>query len=250
MTGIQTTPDPASPDSASPDPASADEAAPAPRRLGEEVLLDYAAGALDEATALLVAAHLTLCPRARAAVSAAEAVGGLMLAGEAPVPLREGALDRLFARLEGTADAVEVAPVPTDDEIAGLPAPVRRRIATHGGRWSFVAPGVRDMDLGFDAPRGAGASRPGAVKLYRIEPGRGVPSHTHRGSEVTLVLAGAFADGHDRYGPGDIAVATPRVTHKPVAEPGAVCYALAITDAPLQLTGALGLVQRALGGAD
>lgn len=230
-----------------------DEAPAVPRRFGEEVLLDYAAGTLDEPTTLLVAAHLTLCPDARETVALAEAVGGVLLEETAPAPLRPGGLDRLFAAVG--ADRPSDAPASpatgtSEEEIARLPAPVRRRIAARGGKWSFVTPGVRALDLGFDKPQRDGASGPGEVKLYRIEPGRGVPSHTHKGSEVTLVLTGAFADGHDRYGPGDIAVASPEVTHRPVAEAGEVCYALAITDAPLQLTGALGFVQRALGGAD
>lgn len=227
----------------------------APRRLGEEMLLDYAAGTLDAPTALMVAAHLDLCPEARAVAGVAETAGGILLDDTAPVPLHDGALGRLFARIDAEgAPAARPPQMPAGmrsaagEETDALPAPVRARIAERGGRWTFVAPGVRAMDLGFDLPQAAGAAAGGEVRLYRIEPGRGVPTHTHRGSEVTLVLTGAFADGHDRYGPGDIAVATPDVTHRPVAAPGGVCFALAITDAPLKLTGALGLVQRALGG--
>lgn len=261
------------------------ELAPAPaRRFGEEVLLDYATGALDAPTALMVAAQAALCPEVARAVAAAEALGGALLEDAAPAPMHEGALDRLFARIDAADDAAQPASqkspsgqnerapegpeaagraaragrlAPPAEEIARLPAPVRARVAACGRRWSFVAPGVRALDLEM-TPAAAGPEtarapargqrKGGEVRLYRIEPGHGVPAHGHHGGEVTLVLTGAFADGRDRYGPGDIAVAGPDITHKPVAEPGAVCYALAITDAPLRLTGALGVVQRLLGG--
>jgi len=230
-----------------------DVAAP-DRRFGEEILLDYVTGTLDEATTLLVAAHLDLCPQSRALVDMMAHVGGVLLEEAEPVAMRDGAFDSVMALLEDRPlPAASAAPVEaSDDEMTMLPQVVRDRISACGGKWSFVAPGVKGMDLGFEAPQASASSKPGEVKLYRLEPGKGVPTHTHQGSEVTLVLTGAFADGRDRFGPGDVSVASPDITHKPVAEQGDVCFALAITDAPLQLTGALGLVQRALslGGSD
>jgi len=227
-----------------------DVAAP-DRRFGEEILLDYVTGTLDEATTLLVAAHLELCPQSRELVDMMTHVGGVLLDDAEPVAMRDGAFDSVMALLDDRT--VSAAPaLDNDDETNILPRAVRDRIAACGSKWSFVAPGVKGMDLGFEAPQGSASSKPGEVKLYRLEPGKGVPTHTHQGSEVTLVLTGAFADGRDRFGPGDVSVASPDITHKPVAEKGDVCFALAITDAPLQLTGALGLVQRALslGGSD
>ncbi|MEQ8746201.1 ChrR family anti-sigma-E factor [Pyruvatibacter sp.] len=223
------------------------------RRFGEEVLMDYVTGTLDEATALMVAAHLDLCPASRGIVDMMTEVGGTVLADAQPVALGAGALESVLAMLDDTPQ--ETGAQVHDPDLALLPAEVRDRAQAQlagNAKWSFVTPGVRALDLGFARPVAADGASVGEVKLYRIEPGKGVPTHTHKGQEVTLVLTGAFADGHDRYGPGDISVASPDVTHRPVAEKDAVCFALAITDAPLQLTGALGLVQRALsvsGGA-
>ena len=47
----------------------------------DEVLFDYVTGALDEATSLLVATHLVLCPHCRGVVKSLEAVGGALLEG-------------------------------------------------------------------------------------------------------------------------------------------------------------------------
>ena len=64
-----------------------------------------------------------------------------------------------------------------------------------------------------------------------------MPHHSHRGLELTLVLKGAFRDEDDRFGPGDIEVATEEVHHTPIAEEGEDCICLAATDAPLRFKG-------------
>jgi putative transcriptional regulator len=52
--------------------------------------------------------------------------------------------------------------------------------------------------------------------------------------ELTLVLQGAFRDDVDRFGPGDVEIATEDLEHTPVAEGGVPCICLAATDAPLR----------------
>ncbi len=67
-----------------------------------------------------------------------------------------------------------------------------------------------------------------------------MPVHTHEGTELTLVLAGAFSDAHGHFLRGDVAEADASVEHQPVADPGEDCLCLAVTDAPLRLTGPFG----------
>jgi len=64
-----------------------------------------------------------------------------------------------------------------------------------------------------------------------------MPDHGHRGMELTLVLQGAFKDETDRFGAGDIEVASEDDHHQPVAEEGQDCICLAATDAPLRFNG-------------
>jgi putative transcriptional regulator len=78
------------------------------------------------------------------------------------------------------------------------------------------------------------SSSDASVRLLYIPGGAAVPDHGHRGTELTLVLQGAFRDETDRFGVGDIEVATEDLEHKPVAEPGVACICLAATDAPLK----------------
>ena len=72
--------------------------------------------------------------------------------------------------------------------------------------------------------------------------GRRIPSHTHDGSEITLVLKGAFADVTGRYGRGDIAIAEADLDHRPMTDENEDCICFAVTDAPLRLTGPVGRI--------
>ena len=67
-----------------------------------------------------------------------------------------------------------------------------------------------------------------------------MPRHTHGGEEITLVLAGAFSDEHGFYERGDVAVANENIEHRPVAHASGDCICLAVTDAPVRLTGGVG----------
>ena len=123
-------------------------------------------------------------------------------------------------------------------EILDLPEPIRSIALQQAGRggWKFAAPGVRRMEIAREGRTTA--------ELIRLEPGTGVPEHGHEGTEYTLVLTGAFHDGIHGYQKGELCIAGPDTDHQPVAQPGEVCIALAVTDAPLEFRGALGVLQR------
>ena len=76
--------------------------------------------------------------------------------------------------------------------------------------------------------------------LIRVRAGRMVPQHTHEGNELTVVLRGAFHDETGHYVRGDLAIADASVDHRPIADEGEDCLCLAVTDAPLRLTGRFG----------
>lgn len=217
--------------------------------LPAELLIEYAAGALDPALAVLVDGHLALCPQCQSALAAGFAIGGALLEAIEPEPVADDAFDRLMARIDDGAapEARPALPEPAaavdDPLIRALPdvlRPLGRRSLAKR-RWRTLVPGVRVLDL--DVPLGAGAS----AQIIKVGAGKGVPRHIHRGREYTLVLSGAFNDGNGRFARGDVQISDGDASHKPVAEPGEVCMVLAVTDAPLRLTGALGLIQRSLG---
>ena len=218
----------------------------------EDLLTDFARGALDPGTELLVETCAAIKTDVAAEVADYEVIGGSLLESIEPAALKDGALDSVLALI----DQDEAAPASSDvhppspktakweHDLAKLPQPLRQCAEEGLGRssWRLMGRGIRGLDLSFLDP-----DRKGTIELYRIEPGCSVPRHGHEGNELTLVISGAFRDENGRYGPGDIAAGGEDVMHQPVAETGEVCLALAVTNAPLKMTGALGLVQRILG---
>jgi putative transcriptional regulator len=71
------------------------------------------------------------------------------------------------------------------------------------------------------------------VQLIRAAPGSGGATHTHRGEELTLVLAGGFSDATGTYARGDVQTALSDILHRPKADPGEDCINLAVTDGTL-----------------
>lgn len=201
------------------------------------LLTAAATGALAPAVSRIMNAHAALCPRCRAMMHSVEVVAGDALDNEASADVAPDALDRVLATL-GPQEARARFP----DALAMLPVELSEIVAPAlGGNWYSGGAGLKILDLTLPATA-VGES----FQLFRIEPGSGPPKHTHGGQEFTLVLTGAFRDETGLYQAGDIAIGDASLTHRPIAEPGEVCYALAVTTAPLKFTGPLGVLQRVL----
>jgi putative transcriptional regulator len=196
---------------------------------GDELLLSYASGAATEAVALLVASHTTFCAQCRATVQRAEAAGGSVLAGVAPVSMSDKAYASLLARLDEPArEIVRSAKLASD-----VPVPLQAYVGADYDNlpWRHVAGGISHLPIKTKGGKQA--------RLIRAEPGSGVYEHTHKGEEWTLVLTGSYVDVTGRYAAGDVQSTTPDVSHEPTAEAGPVCINLAVTDAPLKFRGLL-----------
>lgn len=211
----------------------------------EELLLDYASGALAEGWSLAIATHLALCPACRRSVADLEALGGGMLLSAAPAAIDERSLDLVMARLDAETD--EPAPRPATgaatDGTPVLPQPLRGYVGGDADAivWRRLGRGAFQAVIP--------TAEPGTtVRLLRIPAGRPVPEHSHRGMELTLVLAGAFSDATGDYGRGDLQEADAELEHQPHAAPGEDCICLAVTDAPLRFNSlAARIVQPLLG---
>lgn len=197
--------------------------------LNEELMMGYAAGILPEAFNLVVATHLSLSDESRAGVAAFEAVGGTVLEEVGSVDMSNGALDACLAKLD-TERAIKVVRKPTSDV---FPKPLQDYVggSLDAVKWRSIGGGVQQCIL-----KTKGEAQ---VRLLRIPGGTAVPDHGHRGTELTLVLQGAFADEVDRFGRGDIEIANEDLEHQPVAEEGMDCICLAATDAPLRFNALL-----------
>lgn len=203
----------------------------------EELLLDYTSGALGEGWSLAVATHLALCPSCRRLVEGLEALGGGMLADTAPGPVSDHLLDSVLARIDEMPEDA-VVPQPPSEPAPGhppvLPQPLRGYVGGDAAelQWQRLGLGAYQIPIAIEDGRVT-------ARLLRIPAGRPVPQHSHRGMELTLVLAGAFSDATGDYGRGDFQEADEDLEHRPHAAPGADCICLAVTDAPLRFSGGL-----------
>lgn len=203
----------------------------------DTLLAAYSAGTLDPSLHALVASHLLLKPDSRDFVRALESLAAEELQNVKPEPLAR--------RDELLASIFDMKPARGTTQQAGsslLPAPLRQYLGKDMDaiRWRTKLPGVKEFRVE-DKGRGD-------ASLLWVRAGRRMPSHTHEGSEVTLILQGGFSDVTGHYMRGDIAIAESDLDHKPIADAGEDCICFAVTDAPLHLTGPFGrLLDRLFG---
>ena len=208
--------------------------------LGDDLLAAYAAGGTDEATGLLVATHLALCPACRTAVAAFEAVGGALVVGSEPADLNDGAFAALEARLgrgepgsaaPSASPTPAVAPAAPPSAAPAIPQPLRSYLPgpLDRLRWQRVGPGVRRVPLVV----GGGAT----ARLLELAPCLKLPRHGHAASELTLVLSGSYSDESGRFARGDVEEASPEDVHRPITDPDAPCLCLVVTTGALRFTG-------------
>lgn len=193
----------------------------------DALFAQFAAGQLRGPAHALVAAHLELKAENRNYVAALEdlAAGHLDAIEPVAVSNRDARLNEIF---NGT----------TDDHIAPRARSIIPR-ALHGYAnidvadipWKSVLPGFKEWDLGVED----GCE----IHMFWIKEGRKMPTHTHEGTELFLVLDGSFEDESGVYSAGDISIADENVNHRPVAGKDRPCIGFSVTDAPLRLTGSL-----------
>lgn len=197
----------------------------------DAMLAAYAAGTVPEAQALVVAAHAAWCPACRAAIAVAERVGGHLLEGAQGQAMNGDALARAMARLKDVSPAPVVAPV------AACPAGFPRVFAPYlpGGldalRWRHLGPSIRVARLAVGAPGGPRAH------LLRVAPGKRLPRHGHRGTELTLVLRGSYVDELGRFGAGDVCELDDATEHRPMSGPDGECVCLVVSDGRFRARG-------------
>lgn len=207
----------------------------------EEMLVDYATGALPQPVAMAVATHAQLCAESQQDIQAMEAVGGAMLVDLEPVPVSEGALAKVLKQIgeaPATAEhgAAPDARVQADtDAVGSLHRDVLAVLEGKGEsiHWKRKGPAVSSAALPCDVP---GFD----LRLLKIKAGKAVPQHTHDGMEITLCLSGGYSDGDAHYARGDFQVADPSLDHRPVADDDGDCIVLAVVEKRIRLTSRTG----------
>jgi putative transcriptional regulator len=197
--------------------------------ISDEILTSYAAGSLDEASSLLVASHLTLCPHCRSRATGADMLGGYLLDSLEETAVSPTMLADVLLHAETQPSSHLSSQGASQSSHPLLPAPLGEYV---GGdvsqlRWKRLAPKVHQVAIRTDDARST-------ARLLRFQSGMTVPSHGHNGRELTLVLSGSLCDRDITLHRGDVAETDEQTEHQPFAGSGDDCICLAVTDAPLR----------------
>ena len=205
-------------------------------------LMAFSAGTLNEALSAVVAAHVTTCSHCAHEVETMDMVGSAMLAGM-PLQMVEGSVE--------VPERPVAAPIPYSHAVkdaagerCAIPAPIRRRfgITSKDIRWQPLAPGVWHHRLKLSNPEA------GDLRLLRIAPGYRMLEHGHGGTELTLVLDGAFSDSTGEYFAGDVQEVADETEHCPVADKVTGCICLIASENRARFRGVVGKIVQAWTG--
>jgi putative transcriptional regulator len=197
--------------------------------LPDELLLGYANGSLEQAEALLVAVHASLCAVCAGKVDAFERVGGVLLSAAPEAPVSDDLLLRTLAQL----DTRKLALPPTQVRDRVLPAPLARLTGPFEDiTWKKSLPNTHTLEL----PISLGGV---PVRLRRFRAGTTIPMHTHSAPEYDLILTGGVTDHSDgrHMVRGDVSANDERHAHSLTIDPGEECVALSVHNARVKPIG-------------
>lgn len=198
----------------------------------DTLLAEYISGTLTRPAKVLMDAHMEILPDSRRWAQDLEALAGYSLdtGAQEEIADRASMLSTIFDAPEKDSPAIaQLEPVAKSDE--WMPASLRNFVGLSAKEipWRMKIPGVHTYKM---------ADEEGCeVMLLRIKPGVSIPTHTHEGRELTLVLKGSFRDGTGNYERGGVSVADHAVDHKPIAGLDEECICFVVNDAPLRFTG-------------
>lgn len=196
------------------------------------LLMDYAAGTLDEAYALVVAAHLALSPAARKMVAEYEQIGGGLLQEHCtPVAMCESALRTVLGRLDACAENKPERPCTQEEircaELKAMPSCLRAYMVAEDGHlpWKPHSTGIHAITL----KTSCGGSR---LRIYKIENGTALPRKEEKNCEILLILNGTLASNDLVYERGDLFAGDSTPAFETLAGRGEVCTFLAVGKMP------------------
>ncbi|MBV7314321.1 ChrR family anti-sigma-E factor [Shewanella sp. NIFS-20-20] len=198
----------------------------------QEMLTAHAAGDLDLSLAIGVSAHCHYCHDCQ------QALANMVKCNSAKAFVQSPATNTALAESDDLSamigaitalDADHSQPVIPPPEVTiknqryQLPKVFNQQLAS---QWQSLGK-ISRMRL----PHQDNAAR---ASLLHIQATGNIPPHTHKGVEITLLLAGEFCDDQGSYRPGDFIIKGPDDEHSPSSASGCLCYT--VVNAPLHFT--------------
>jgi putative transcriptional regulator len=199
----------------------------------DELLASYSAASLPLSQALCISVHLEHCGECTEKLRRLNQVGSELMHQLKPSPPSSGLKDKLIDQLDSIADDALADRHGHDN--ASVPRGLHQFIRTGYEKisWKRISRDIQSHELCRDQNNAK-------VELLRLKPGGTANAHTHMGDEYTVILEGSFSDEAGLYHKGDFLVRDASHRHTPVATQDRECICLAVTEAPIQLTGFFG----------
>lgn len=199
----------------------------------DELLASYSAASLPLSQALCISAHLEHCDECAQKLQRLNQLGSELMHQLKPSPPDSSLKDQLLDRLD-TIDEDALVDRNSSGDVS-VPRCLHQFIKTGFQEisWNRVSGDIQSYELCRDQNNAR-------VELLRIRPGGASSTHTHMGDEYTVILEGSFSDEDGLYHRGDFLVRDASRQHTPVATQDRECICLAVTEAPIQLTGFFG----------
>ena len=199
----------------------------------DEHLAYYSAASLPLSQALCISIHIEHCHECSQKLRRLNQVGGEMIQQLKPCAVPEGLKESLLTQLDPSHISIE--PQRHTNSNPSIPRSLRQFIDSDYDEisWNRASGDIETHELCRDQNNAK-------VELLRIKPGGSPGTHTHMGDEYTVILEGSFSDEAGLYHKGDFLVRDSSHRHTPVATLDRPCVCLAVTEAPIQLTGFLG----------
>jgi putative transcriptional regulator len=190
------------------------------------LLNEFSAGSLALAQAACVSLHLRFCAACRYDHQRLQRLGAALFEALAPQQVDD-------SLLRGVMNRIDEQPAPLSFsqnrcETTGFPALVQRLMEGDCGEidWRRI-----NRDLRISRLRTGDLAHEFA--LYHIRAGGRIPRHSHRGTELTLVLEGSFSDEAGHYQQGDFILRDSAQVHTPTAGRDRDCVCVGVLDAPI-----------------
>jgi putative transcriptional regulator len=192
------------------------------------LLNEFSSGTLPLAQSICVSLHLNYCEHCQRSHRKLQQLGATMFEELAPEQVDDSLLQSVLSRLD------EDPPLShSKHDVKGQYPGLMHRLMSgkyDDLEWKSVGSALNISHL---QPGDQGHE----LSLYHIKAGMNVPRHTHRGTELTLVLEGSFSDEEGVYQVGDFLIRDEEHVHTPTASKAGDCICVSVLDAPIRFTG-------------
>lgn len=200
------------------------------------LLNEFSSGALPLAQSACVSLHLNFCEECRRTHQKLQQLGTALFEELHPEQVSDALLRTIMTRIDE-----ETEPLTYSNGSHQVESDIRNPEDYPSLLQRLMSGDYKDLDWqrinsNLRISRLRTGDTDNEFALYHIKAGGSIPKHTHKGTELTLVLEGSFSDETGNYGSGDFLIRDAKQTHTPTAAQNADCICIGVLDAPIKFT--------------